>query len=202
MFQDELFSNSVEQIPLNEGDVTLHRSFMDFKNANKVFELLINDLNWKQDSIRIYGRALPIPRLNAWYGDKGCNYKYSGIQMETNNWSDSLNMIRDQIEKSLSLKFNSCLANLYRNGQDSVSWHSDDEAELGKNPTICSVSFGEERKFQIRNKQNKNDKETIILTHNSVLIMQGNTQHIYEHQVPKELGKLNPRINLTFRNVY
>lgn len=202
MFQDELFSNSKDTFQLNEGSVCLHKNVFSYDKSLVIFEALKEELNWQQDEIKMFGKRIPIPRMNAWYADVGCNYKYSGIQLEHNLWSPTLNIIRNKIKELYDISFNSCLANFYRNGQDSVGWHSDDEPELGKNPTIFSISFGEERKFQIRNKNDYKDRLNIPLTHNSLLIMKGSLQHIYEHQVPKEPKKQNPRVNLTFRNVY
>lgn len=202
MFQDDLFTNSDETYQLQEGSVKLIRGFLRSDYAESLFHSFQADLNWHQDLVTIYGRTLPIPRLNAWYADAGHNYQYSGIQLQTNYWTQELQFIKSEIYNKYKEDFNSCLANFYRDGQDSVSWHADDEPELGKNPTIFSVSLGEERKFQIRNKYNHKDSLTLNLPHNSLLIMKGSLQHIYEHQVPKEKSKLRPRVNLTFRKVY
>ena len=115
---------------------------------------------------------------------------------------DRLILIKEKIEKEIGLNFNSVLANLYRDGKDSVSWHSDDEPELGINPIIASISFGETRRFQLRHKSNKElEKVEIALTHGSLLIMKGTTQHYWKHQIPKTAKNIGTRINLTFRIV-
>jgi alkylated DNA repair dioxygenase AlkB len=120
--------------------------------------------------------------------------------MNPESWIPPLLLIKERIEKVIELNFNSVLVNLYRNGKDYVSWHSDDEPELGNNPTIASVSLGETRRFQLRHKSNKNlDTVEIALNHGSLLIMKGSTQHFWKHQVPKTSKLLKARINLTFR---
>ncbi|MCH2204275.1 MAG: alpha-ketoglutarate-dependent dioxygenase AlkB [Lentisphaerales bacterium] len=202
MFQDDLFKNSEETHLLKEGKLVLIRGFLDSNDAKSYFERFIRELNWHQDLITIHGKTMPIPRLNAWYADADHNYQYSGIKLQTNQWTNTLRRIKEKLFEQFGENFNSCLANLYRDGKDSVSWHSDDEPELGKNPTIFSISLGEERKFHIRNKNNHSDKLILNLPHNSLLIMIGSLQHIYEHQVPKEKSKLHSRVNLTFRKVY
>lgn len=202
MLQDDLFSNDKETYNLAEGQLTIVRGFFSRDKATGLFADLHQNLNWYQDQITIHGKTMPIPRLNAWYADNSKNYKYSGIQLAVNQWTPTLNFIKATIHERFNIQFNSCLANLYRNGKDSVAWHSDDEPELGKNPTIFSVSLGEERKFHLRNKHDHQDKLLINLPHNSLLMMSGNLQHLYEHQIPKEANKTLPRVNLTFRNVY
>ena len=201
MFQQDLFSNYEETINLKNGKLVLYRNFLEFNMSSSILEDLIKDIKWKQSTFHIHGKSIPIPRLNAWYSDAGKSYKYSGISLNINTWTDSLNYIRKVISDKLALEFNSCLLNLYRDGKDSVLWHADDELELGRCPTICSISLGQERKFMVRSKINKNDKLTILLPHISALIMSEDFQHVYEHQVPKENGIQQPRVNLTFRNV-
>ena len=148
----------------------------------------------------MFGKEVNLPRLTAWYGDKGKSYKYSGIEMNPNTWTPTLLIIKEKVETVAGFNFNSVLVNLYRNGQDYVSWHSDDESELGNNPTIASVSFGATRRFILRHKSNRDlGKVEVALTHGSLILMQGTTQHFWQHQVPKTAKKISPRINLTFR---
>ena len=183
-----------------DGQVIIYQNFFDKKTSDRFFSELSNDINWQQDKIRIFGKEVNLPRLTAWYGDPGKSYTYSGITMNPAPWSQNLLAIKERIEETVRVNFNSVLANLYRNGQDYVSWHSDDEKELGKNPIIASVSFGATRRFLLRHRSNKN-LETVDLSlgHGSLLIMKGSTQHYWKHQVPKTAKVKTERINLTFR---
>jgi alkylated DNA repair dioxygenase AlkB len=145
---------------------------------------------------------MPIPRLTAWYGDQGKSYTYSGIEQHPEHWNPTLKLIKSKIEQIAQVSFNSVLLNLYRDGKDSVSWHSDDEPELGENPIIASVSFGATRRFSLRNKHSKNHKIDIDLASGSFLLMQGETQHFWQHQIAKTAKEIQPRINLTFRIIH
>ena len=182
------------------GEDVFYPNFFNELESDRLFDELLENINWRQDRIKIFGKQIELPRLTAWYGDKGKSYKYSGIIMNPNPWIPPLLSIKQRIEPVAELSFNSVLANLYRDGKDYVSWHSDNEPELGKNPTIASVSLGDTRRFLLRHKSNK-DLETveIALTHGSLLIMQGSTQHFWKHQVPKTAKSKTERINLTFR---
>ncbi len=183
-----------------DGQVIIYQHFFNKLESDRFFLELLNDINWQQDKIRIFGEEVNLPRLTAWYGDSGKSYTYSGITMNPDLWSLNLLAIKERIEETVQVNFNSVLANLYRNGQDYVSWHSDDEKELGKNPTIASVSFGATRRFLLRHKLNKS-LETVDLSlgHGSLLIMKGSIQHYWKHQVPKTAKVKTERINLTFR---
>ena len=189
---------SIENV--TDGQIITYQHFFDRLESDRFFSELLNDINWQQDKIKIFGKEVNLPRLTAWYGDTDKSYTYSGITMNPDPWSSNLLAIKEKIEETVRVNFNSVLANLYRNGQDYVSWHSDDEKELGKNPTIASVSFGATRRFLLRHRSNKN-LETIDLSlgHGSLLIMKGSTQHYWKHQVPKTTKVKTARINLTFR---
>lgn len=156
---------------------------------------------WKQDYIHLYGKKIPLPRLTSWYGDEGKTYKYSGILSQPNPWNRGLLYIKEQIEKVAGTQFNSVLMNWYRNGEDYLNWHTDDEPELGKNPMIASVNFGETRDFQVRHKDDHQLKCTVPLQHGSLLIMSGEMQHFWEHAVPKRKKVQHSRFNLTFRMI-
>ena len=149
----------------------------------------------------MYGKENPVPRLEAWYGDPGKSYAYSGIQMDPIPWTDELKEIKRTIELESGIKFNSVLINFYRDGKDRVAWHSDDEKELGQNPAIGSVSFGAERIFKLRHKKYKSNnlKQSIMLGNGSFLLMEGATQHHWMHEIPRTAKIIGPRINLTFR---
>ncbi len=183
-----------------DGEVAIYRNFFNRAESHQIFQALLSKIKWRQDKMKLYGKEYELPRLTAWYGDDGKSYTFSGIPMNPDAWTPTLLAIKSRIEEVTQAKFNSVLLNLYRSGRDGVSWHSDDEPELGKNPIIASVSFGETRRFQLRHKLDKSlDKVEITLTHGSLLIMKGSTQHLWQHQIPKSAKSLRERINLTFR---
>jgi alkylated DNA repair dioxygenase AlkB len=183
-----------------DGEVAIYRNFFNRVESDQIFQELLSKIKWRQDKMKLYGKEFELPRLTAWYGDDGKSYTFSGIPMNPDAWTHTLLSIKSKIEEVTQAKFNSVLLNLYRSGKDGVSWHSDDEPELGKNPIIASVSFGETRRFQLRHKLDKSlDKVEITLTHGSLLIMKGSTQHFWQHQIPKTAKSLRERINLTFR---
>jgi alkylated DNA repair dioxygenase AlkB len=159
---------------------------------------LKDEIDWKQESMNMYGKQVDFPRLTAWYGDNNKPYSFSGVTLQPKIWTKELLEIKQKIEPLSNVVFNSVLLNLYRCGNDSISWHTDAEKELGKNPVIASVNFGATRKFQLRHIKT-NEKVEIELTHGSLLIMQGELQHFWQHQVPKTSKIVNERINLTFR---
>ncbi|MCW8886641.1 MAG: alpha-ketoglutarate-dependent dioxygenase AlkB, partial [Motiliproteus sp.] len=158
-------------------------------------------LKWQQDNIRMFGRSVAIPRLQAWYGDKGCSYTYSGLQMKPHAWDPLLKDIKAQVEHHCHQQFNAVLANLYRHGQDSMGWHCDNEPELGTKPILASVTLGAERRFCLRHKGDKSHNFELCLQHGSLLLMAGATQQHWLHSIPKKKGLQAPRINLTFRQV-
>ena len=189
-----------ESLDMPDADVVIYRYLFEQKESDEIFLELYNDIDWKQESIAIFGKTVPVPRLTAWYGDSGKSYTYSKITMNPEPWTPTLLRIKSRIESLAELNFNSVLLNLYRSGNDSVAWHSDDEPELGNNPAIGSVSFGGTRRFIFRHKHKKElTKIETDLTHGSFLIMKGTTQHFWQHQVPKTKKSVKPRINLTFR---
>lgn len=188
-----------ESLSMPDADVVIYRNLFSEKESDRLLSELYNTTNWKQESIKMYGKSLPIPRLTAWYGNSGKSYTYSKIAMNPEPWSAALLEIKLKIEGLSGVEFNSVLLNLYRNGSDSVSWHSDDEPELGENPLIGSVSFGGTRRFIFRHKYKKELKKEVELTHGSFLIMRGATQHFWQHQIPKTVKSVESRINLNFR---
>lgn len=206
LFETEQYQKQYQVITLASevsqpyGEVIIYQNFFNQSESDRFFLELLKNINWQQDKIKIFGKEVDLPRLTAWYGDAGKSYTYSSITMNPNPWTKNLLSIKKRIEEKVNINFNSVLANLYRNGQDYVSWHSDDEKELGENPTIASVSFGATRRFLLRHKSNKN-LETVDLSlgHGSLLIMKGSTQHYWKHQVPKTTKVKTERINLTFR---
>ncbi|HTF80172.1 MAG TPA: alpha-ketoglutarate-dependent dioxygenase AlkB, partial [Cytophagales bacterium] len=164
------------------------------------FNVLREQLLWQQGHIKIFGKTIAEPRLTAWYGDLGITYKYSGKTMETRPWHPDLLNIKNKIEDCSSAKYNSVLCNLYRNGEDSMGWHADDESSLGANPTIASLSLGAARTFQLKHRT-KPYKITLMLRSGSLLLMSGTLQHHWVHRLPKTSSVITERINLTFRKL-
>ena len=200
MNQFSLFEEPEQEVSLRDGGYLYIPHFFDTKESSSYFNTLMKETHWKQEKIKMYGKEMPCPRLMAWYGEQQTDYSFSGISLETEPWTETLLEIKSKVEKKCKTTFNSVLLNLYRNGNDSISWHSDDEKELGTNPLIASVSFGGTRKFKMRHKF-FSDKLNIDLTHGSLLIVKGETQHFWEHEVPKTKKIVEPRINLTFRTI-
>ena len=191
--------NEVKEISIPDGELRLYPHFFSPEERKTFFNHLKEDVNWQQEEIKLYGRTIPLPRLTAWFGDEGKTYMYSGITVEPEPWTSTLSAIKRRIEEVSKGTFNSVLLNYYRNERDSVSWHSDDEPELGENPIIGSVSFGDVRTFQLKHKTDKSLKISKDLPDGSYLEMAGSTQHHWLHQIPKRTRKIGPRINLTFR---
>lgn len=192
---------SLAKLHLPQADIQFFPDFFTAEESENLYKRLVDEINWQQDSIKLYGKVLDLPRLTAWYGDEDKKYMYSKIEMPINAWNELLLFIKNRIESLTNQHFNGVLLNFYRNGKDSMAWHSDDEKELGKNPVIASVSFGASRKFRFRHKTNKALKAEVILTNGSLLLMQGETQHFWQHEIPKTKKDIGGRINLTFRNI-
>lgn len=189
------------RLPLSDAEVIMYPSLFSKNESDKIFSDLYSTTNWRQDTALLFGKCITLPRLTAWYGDKGKSYTYSKIKMEPTPWTPTLIKIKSRIEVIAGMRFNSVLLNLYRDGKDSVAWHSDDEPELGENPAIGSVSFGVTRRFMFRHKYQKELKFEIQLSYGSFLLMKGTTQHFWQHQIPKTPRLAQPRINLTFRKI-
>lgn len=175
--------------------------FLTPEEANSYYQHFFDHVSWKQDPIRIFGKTVMQPRLTALYGEKGRSYSYSGIVMEPLPFDPRLAALKRKTEEVSLSSFTSCLLNLYRDGMDSNGWHADDEKELGRNPVIASISLGQERIFHLRHKRQKELKHKILLEHGSLLLMKGETQHHWQHQIPKSRRPMDPRINLTFRYI-
>ena len=182
-----------------DGEAYLHENVFDAQECKFYLAQLMEEIDWKQEPIKIFGKAVMQPRLTAWCSNNNRCYSYSGITMQAQAFSKSLMLIKQKVDSLSEVPFSNALLNWYRDGNDSMGWHRDNEKELGENPMIASVSFGASRKFEFRNYANKNLKQTLILPSGSVLIMKGNTQQYWEHQLPKSSQVLLPRINITFR---
>ncbi|MBY0415297.1 MAG: alpha-ketoglutarate-dependent dioxygenase AlkB, partial [Bdellovibrionales bacterium] len=170
---------------------------------NESIEDVIKDLKWRQDFITMYGKTHPLPRMTAWHGTPGLTHSYSGIDMVAEPWTPVLLKLKEKLEIDLQTKFNSVFINYYRDGNDHMSYHSDDEKELGINPTIASLSFGETRSFQLKHKFDKSKKTFILpITNGSLVVMKGELQHFWVHKIAKTKKVIGPRANLTFRYIH
>ena len=189
-----------EIVAHNDLKIRIEDNFFNSNQSDELLNKLIKNLSWESMMIKMFGKDLKIPRLQCWIGDEGCDYKYSGKKLNRQDWSSELLQIRKKIFKDLKIDFNSVLANYYRDGKDSMGWHSDDEKELGPNPTIASISFGSERNLYFRNKITK---ETISIpqAHGCLIVIDGKTQKNWQHSIKKTQKIIGPRINLTFRNI-
>ncbi|MGF1790386.1 alpha-ketoglutarate-dependent dioxygenase AlkB [Photobacterium profundum] len=167
--------------------------------AEHYFQCLLSELNWRQESIRIFGKQVLQPRLQAWCGD--VPYTYSGLTMNPDPWTTTLQSIKESCQAITNTSFNSVLANQYRDGSDYMGFHQDNERELGVQPVIASVSLGEERRFVLKHLHTK-QKIEFTMNSGSLLIMAGDTQQYWAHSVPKTVKPMLPRINLTFRHIY
>jgi len=202
--QQDLFPQAFDRCwQLPDGTLELIPDFLPEQLHNSLFDQLADYLEWEQSWITIAGKRIKIPRLNAWYGDMDVAYHYSGTRFQARPWTDPLIRVRNLIQQQSGQNFNSVLANLYRDGQDSVAWHADDEPELGRDPFIASLSLGQVRRFQLKHRHDKTlPRIDIDLVDNALLLMGGSLQHNWIHQVPKTRKAVGPRINLTFRWVH
>ncbi|MEO6732372.1 MAG: alpha-ketoglutarate-dependent dioxygenase AlkB [Ferruginibacter sp.] len=190
--------NSAKNILPSDGEAFLFKNFFSLAESDRYLALLSEEIEWKQEPIKIYGKEVLQPRLTAFYGDTDKEYRYSGTTMQPHQWTNSLLEIREKVEALAGVKFTSALLNFYRDGKDSMGWHRDNEKVLGISPVIGSVSFGAARIFQFRNYKQRNMVIPVELTHGSFLLMKGETQHHWQHQLPK-MKTFGGRINITFR---
>jgi alkylated DNA repair dioxygenase AlkB len=191
---------SAERIPLPGADV---RYFADAfaRDADALRDALLREIPWERHRIRVFGREVDSPRLSCWIGDEGTAYTYSRTRFEPRAWTPALSAIREALASRFALRFNSVLANLYRDGRDSMGWHSDAEPELGREPVIASLSFGAPRKFRFRSRDTREILGSIELAQGSLLVMAGATQRLYQHDLPQSARLEDARINLTFREI-
>ena len=203
MLQSGLF-NDVQTLELPHGTLTWYRAWLDEHEAADYFSWCSEQLQWSQPDIRIAGRTLPIPRLQAWYGDRGASYTFSSKQFQPTAWPDKLWRLKEKIEVETQHAYNSVLANLYRDGEDSVSWHADDEPELGGAPVIASLSLGATRGFLLKPKNHAFQHKTLRLdlAAGDLLLMHDTVQQFWQHAIPKTKRCSEPRINLTFREIH
>lgn len=191
--------SSPEILIEQDGCARLWRQWLPGAEAQSLQAQLADSLHWQQTVIRVYGRAQPIPRLNAWYGDAGARYTYSGARFVPEPFTPALAALRERLQAFTGRAFNSVLANLYRDGNDSVGWHSDNEPELGPEPAIASLSLGASRRFRLRHAHLP--PVSVDLHSGDLLVMTGPLQRHWQHTLPKTRRPVGARINLTFREI-
>jgi alkylated DNA repair dioxygenase AlkB len=189
-----------EHIPLADADVRYFAGAFA-PDADALFEALRSEIPWETHRLRLFGRMIDSPRLSCWIGDPGTAYTYSGTRFEPHAWTPAVSSLRETLATRFGLRFNSVLANLYRDARDSMGWHSDAERELGLEPVIASLSFGAPRTFRFRSRATRKVACAIELAHGSLLVMRGATQRFYQHDLPKARGEIGERVNLTFRTI-
>src|SRR5690606_6104583 len=193
----DLFSDSPIDLPGAELDLRPH--WLDTATATAWFTELARDTPWEQPQLLIHGRPLAVPRLLAWYGDPEASYRYSGLEHQPLPWTPLLAGVRAWVQEAIGRPFNAVLLNYYRDGNDSMGWHSDDEPELGRDPLIASLNLGGTRRFDLRRKGTTHIGQSLELGNGPLLVMSGETQHHWQHQVAKTRKPVAPRINLALR---
>lgn len=183
-----------------DGELAFVEAFIPPEEADGILARLREELDWREEDILIAGRPIKVPRLVCWYGDPEARYRYSGVMHEPLLWTALLAELKRRVEEHCGRRFNSVLGNFYRDGHDSMGWHADKEKELGPEPYIASLSFGAERRFELRHNRNR-ERLALPLSHGSLLLMGGRLQHHWRHRLPKMPGLGMPRINLTFRAI-
>ncbi len=192
-------ANSLEVLPF-DGSAQLFPHFLNAEDADECFSTLMNEVPWEDHHLVLFGKKVPEPRRSAWIADNSIHYTYSGVERIAHTWTPTLAKVRDALMRQTGYQFNSALANLYRDGNDAMGWHSDDEPCNGPEPVIASVSFGAERRFDFRHRLNK-EKASVILPHGSLLLMSGLSQQCWQHSIARSKKVTSSRINLTFRFV-
>ncbi|RZS93115.1 alpha-ketoglutarate-dependent dioxygenase AlkB family protein [Aquimarina brevivitae] len=195
LFEDD----NPKNLNLPDAEVAYYPNLIAPGQALNYYNTLLKEVPWQQDDIKVFGKVYSQPRLTALYGNNEKPYSYSNITMKPLPFTPLLLKLKEKVEQHTSANFTTCLLNLYRDGRDSNGWHADDEKELGEHPIIASVSLGASRWFHLKHKKNKELKTKILLESGSLLLMQGETQKNWLHQIPKSKKVTDPRINLTFR---
>lgn len=195
------FETDLIDFNLAEGVVVqLYKQFYPQNEADSLFVSLLTGIAWAEEEIFLFDKRVKVPRLMCWYGDADAYYRYSGVNHIPTPWLPELLAIKSKLERQCRYNFNSVLANLYRDANDSMGYHADNEKELGANPTIASLSLGDERLFKLQHKKTK-QKLNINLAHGDLLVMGGTCQSFWLHSVPKTKAQKSARINLTFRKI-
>ncbi|GAA3912177.1 alpha-ketoglutarate-dependent dioxygenase AlkB family protein [Litoribacillus peritrichatus] len=189
-----------QRIQLEHCNLDYYRHFLEDSLADDLFEIFLETLDWQQENIMIFGKQIPSPRLQCFYGEPNVSYRYSGRTFHAKKWGKELSWLNAKVSQFCNIPFNGVLCNLYRDGCDAMGWHSDNEKELGENPIITSVSFGQPRMFAVRKNTETKQMFSLPLAHNSALVMNEGCQSHLQHSIPKSKKPLKARINLTFRH--
>jgi alkylated DNA repair dioxygenase AlkB len=197
---DSFNQNRITNLLHKDGLVNYYRNMLTHDEANRYFNLLSQNVAWENDEVVIFGRHIVAKRKVAWYGDSDYLYTYSNTTKRALPWTKELSDLKQIVVEYTQTEFNSCLLNLYQNGDEGIAWHSDDEESLGRNSTIASLSLGAERKFSFKHKQTK-ETISLVLEHGSMLVMKDVTQTNWLHSLPKSKKITQPRINLSFRTI-
>lgn len=187
-------------LDLPDGRLHWWPDFVDVAEAERLRAALVAEIPWEQHQVRIMGRLLDCPRLSCWIGDPGTSYVYSRVRFEPRPWTPTLAQLRERVSVAAGVRFNSVLANRYRDGRDAMGWHADDEPELGPEPIIASLSLGATRRFALKHRAS-GERRNLDLTAGSLLVMAGATQRHWVHALPRTARPVGERINLTFRVV-
>ena len=198
LFDNEI--NATNNLLPNDGTVNYFGKLFTLQEATSYLNSLLNTIEWKNDEAIIFGKRIVTKRKVAWYGDSNFDYTYSNTTKQALGWTKELLKLKTVMESQTGEQFNSCLLNLYHDGNEGMAWHSDAEKDLKKNGAIASLSFGAERKFAFKHKQSK-ETVSIILEHGSLLVMKGTTQTNWLHRLPQTKLVTKPRVNLTFRTI-
>lgn len=190
----------LKQLLPYDGDASYHGVIYEPEKSDQLLAYFLHQIPWRHDEAQIYGKHYVTARKVAWYGDNRFSYTYSGKTRVALPWTKTLIQLKQQIEQKAGAVYNSCLLNLYADGSQGMAWHHDDEKGLGRHSNIASLTFGAERRFDFRHKSTK-EKVSAMLEHGSLLIMAGETQACWQHQLPKTSKIHQPRVNLTFRKM-
>jgi alkylated DNA repair dioxygenase AlkB len=201
MSQGDLFNTdkALSLIDDNSGKLIIIENFLSLKESSLIFEKLDKETPWTKPTIKLFDKEIPIPRETCWYGDKG--YTYSGIRNDPLQFTETLKNLKKIVQEECKQTFNSLLLNRYKNGNDKLGWHSDNEKELDSKSAIASLSLGAERDFLIRKKQDHGTKFKLPLKHGSLMIMYPPLQEFWDHSLPPRKKVTEKRLNLTFRQV-
>ena len=201
LFDNEPDTPTRQTFALGDSEIQYVANAFTAREADRLFQSLLDAIPWRTATLTIAGQKRPLPRLQCWMADQGRSYSYSGLKLSPHPWNPDVLRIKARLEQLCEHSFNSVLLNYYRGGSDSVSWHADDETELGPNPIVASVSLGAQRTLEFKPKFNlTTPKKQIVLGSGSILIMGKTIQNNWLHQIPKISGTIDPRISLTVRN--
>lgn len=196
----DLFSNENTNLLPKDGTVHYYGKLLNRSTADQYLQVLLNNIEWKNDEAILFGKRIITKRKVAWYGDRAFEYRYSNNTKKALPWTPELLRLKQLVEEKTGETFNSCLLNLYHTGEEGMAWHSDGEKDLKKDGAIGSLSFGAERKFAFKHKTS-GETVSLVLEHGSLLVMKDTTQTYWLHRLPPTKQTRRPRVNLTFRTI-